>query len=228
MKKLLASTLLGLLVLAPAMAQNDLNGPAGTARPVQSAYYSAAQGAPQLGLNSSGSYFGQVFNVAGYSGTWALGYNTVMTANGSVAISWNSSGQVGVGTAAPAGSVLLDVGSTAWTKAAVRVSQAGFLQFHQGTAPTVGSCGTGPSVVTGSDQAGDVTLGTSLSGNGTCTMTFANALTNIPHCFCNDRTRAAGCFAQPTTSTVVFVGSSSAPLIATDVIDFFCVGHDNN
>lgn len=225
MKKLLASTLLGLLVLAPAMAQNDLNGPSGTARPVQSAYYSAAQGAPQIGLNSPGSYFGQVFNVSGVSGTWALGYNTVMTANGSALISWNTSGQVGIGTSVPANTTLLDIASTTGEAEAVRVRNNGLMEFHANSVPTAGTCGTSPSAVSGSDQAGDVTIGTSVSGGGSCTITFKAAFTNIPHCFCSNRTTSVPCIAKATATTVVLAGTATNPFVATDALDYACFGH---
>lgn len=89
-------------------------------------------------------------------------------------------------------------------------------------APVVSSCGTNPSVVAGSDQAGDLTMGTAVST--TCTLTFRNAFTTIPHCFVNDRTSKVPLMAQPTASTLVIVPSSGG-IPAGDIIDFFCIGH---
>lgn len=91
--------------------------------------------------------------------------------------------------------------------------------------PVVSSCGTNPSVVSGSDQAGDLTLGS--TAVATCTLTFTAAFTTIPHCFATNRTSNLVTLAQPTASTLVFEGSSSSGPFgnANDVIDYFCIGH---
>ena len=52
------------------------------------------------------------------------------------------------------------------------------LQFH-GTAPTISTCGTSPSVV-GNDNAFTITVGTGTTT--ACTATFASAWTNVPQC----------------------------------------------
>lgn len=90
-------------------------------------------------------------------------------------------------------------------------------------APVVSSCGSGASVVSGSDQAGDLTMGA--AGATTCTLTFRTAFTTIPHCFVNNRTSKIVLMAQPTASTLVIVPSAGGMNAANDVIDYFCIGH---
>lgn len=217
MKKMIG-VLLGLglgltLLVSPAKAQNLVNR-----------YDAYGIGQVNYSLNSGGSSYGQLFN-SGSSSLWSLGYGSTQATAGTAVLSWNSSGQVGVGTTAPAASSLLEVGTGNGAAESLRVTTKGILEFHATTAPTVSSCGTSPSVASGSDQAGDVTTGTSLSNS--CTITFASAYTNIPHCFCSDRTTKSACIAQATSSTVVLAASSTvAPFVSSDVLDYVCIGHN--
>ena len=100
------------------------------------------------------------------------------------------------------------------------------LQFN-GTAPTLGSgatdCGTSPSAVSGNDNVGRFTVGTSTNG-GKCTLTFANspsAWSNAPICRATDETQgtALGIKSPSTTSVVIF-----GTLTASDVVSYSCVG----
>lgn len=100
----------------------------------------------------------------------------------------------------------------------------GHLLTHGIQAPAVSSCGTNPSVATGSDTAGDVTTGTSNSNS--CTLTFSVAYAAIPHCFCSDRTTKAPCIAQATASTVVLAATATNAFLSTDVLDYVCLGHN--
>ncbi len=210
MKKLVAALLAALLLggnVAPVMAQNN---------PGQ--YNASNIGTPGFTLNASGSNWGQVFNVAGQSGTWALGAGSSQTQNGTTVLSWNSSSQVGVGTAVPQTSSAFEVGSTS----ALRVRGNGWLEFHQQTPPALSSCGSGNSVVSGGDQAGDVTAG---AGMATCTLTFAEAPSNIPVCFAYNRTSKTALVAQPTATTLVIVGTGAGNYnLANDVISWGCIG----
>jgi len=89
-----------------------------------------------------------------------------------------------------------------------------------GTAPTLSSCGTTPSI-TGSDIAGKVTAGT----GGTlqsCTLTFATAHAVAPACFANDETEILLLRAVSTTTTLV-VDCAVAGCLTSDVFSYFCV-----
>lgn len=91
--------------------------------------------------------------------------------------------------------------------------------------PIVSSCGTNPSVAAGSDNAGDVTMGTATPVT-TCTVTFNASYTNVPHCFATNRTSKLSVIAQATTTTVVFVGTGAGGFANSgDVIDYVCLGH---
>lgn len=107
-------------------------------------------------------------------------------------------------------------------------NSAGHILMNGVQAPTASSCGTSPSAVTGSDNAGDVTVGSAVTATTSCTITFAVAYASIPHCFANNRTSKISVLAQPTASTLVIAntGSPAATVANTnDVIDYFCVGN---
>lgn len=213
MKKIVTRMIAALLLLGgsivPAWAQNQ-----------QAQYNSNAVGYPGFTLNASGSNYGQVFNVNGLSGTWALGAGSAQATNGSAVLAWNSSNQAAVGTTVPQASSAFEIGSTS----AVRYLKNGWQEFHQNQVPTITSCGSSNSVATGTDAAGDVTIGSSASSS--CTITFAEAPTNIPHCVCNNRTTRVPCNAAPTATTVVLTGSTTlTPFQTNDALDWVCFGH---
>lgn len=97
---------------------------------------------------------------------------------------------------------------------------------NTGAAPIVSSCGSNPSVASGSDMVGDLTLGS--SGVATCTLTFAGAWTTVPHCFVQNKTNKSPVIGQPTASTLVAVPSNGpGGIVGTtnDVIEYLCIGH---
>lgn len=91
-----------------------------------------------------------------------------------------------------------------------------------GQAPAISSCGSSPSVVTGSDQAGDVTVGSSASS--TCALTFAVAYSVAPNCVCSNKSRVAPCNAQATTTTLTLGSATNGSLTSTDVLSYICIG----
>lgn len=92
-----------------------------------------------------------------------------------------------------------------------------------GTAPTITLCGTSPSTVSGNDSTGSFTVGTIAT---TCTLTFAKAWQNTPHCVANDRSATVSAVAiVPTTTTMVFT-TTTAAAISGAVIDYICMGHE--
>jgi hypothetical protein len=139
-----------------------------------------------------------------------------ITATGTLATAWavksNSvapsvlAGKLGVGmTTAPTGTLTVS-GHTHTT----------------GTAPTVGSCGTSPSVV-GTDTAGKITIGTGGVVTG-CVLTFATTWTNAPMCFLNDETQIIAVQGVPTTTTLTI--NVALAFTASSVIDYHCIGRE--
>lgn len=102
-------------------------------------------------------------------------------------------------------------------------NNAGHVLLQGSAVPAASSCGNTPSVVLGSDNAGDVSIGSAASSS--CTLTFVAAYSVIPHCFCSDRTTKVPCIAQPTLSTVVLVGTTTNPMVSGDTLDYVCIGH---
>lgn len=89
-----------------------------------------------------------------------------------------------------------------------------------GTAPTLSTCGTTPSIV-GNDVAGTVTMGT--AGPTACTLTFANAFTNAPHCVVV--ARDALILAHVTASSTTAVTFTATAACTSCVLDYICLGH---
>src|ERR1043166_9725940 len=89
-----------------------------------------------------------------------------------------------------------------------------------GTAPTLSSCGTSPTLATGaSDMAGTINVG---SGTVTaCTLTFGTAFTNAPTCVMNDdSTAVTGDISAISTTAVTFSFSVS---IGSGHIYYVCI-----
>lgn len=148
---------------------------------------------------------------------------------GSVSYSLNSGGSFYGQLFNSASSSLFSLGfgsskSTVGTKV-LNWDSAGHVLLSGIGVPAVSSCGTAPSVAAGSDNAGDVSMGT--ANVATCTLTFAAAYTNVPHCFASNRTSKFVAIAQATTTTLVIVGTNSGAPFAVpgDVIDYVCLGH---
>ncbi len=101
---------------------------------------------------------------------------------------------------------------------------AGHIRLGGIGVPVVSSCGTSPSGAAGSDNAGDVSMGTVAAT--TCTLTFAAPYANVPHCFASNRTSKLSTVSQATTTTLVIVGTGAGAFAnALDVIDYVCIGH---
>jgi hypothetical protein len=114
-------------------------------------------------------------------------------------------GNVGIGNTAPVGKLVVE-GHT----------------HASGTAPSLSSCGTSPSIASYStDSNGKVTIGTGAVTS--CTLTFATAWTNAPACFCNDETTILACRATSTTTTLVLDASVA---IDSSVLSYGCFGSE--
>lgn len=200
---------------------------------------------PQVVINGSGSYYGQILNPSGArsSTAWALGFGASTSSNGTEVLSWNTSNQVEInhGTAANAialsAASLFQVNSLADASGNVYYSQAyrtnGWLElsYKNGAIPTVSSCSTGPSAVSGTDEAADVTVGTAAT---TCTVLFASAPTNIPHCICNDSSSPqSGCVVQSLSKSGFIMkpmgiqagAGATDTFFVNDRLDWLCLGH---
>lgn len=130
---------------------------------------------------------------------------TALTSGGSY--SWNSST---IGTA-----VDLELG---------RSGAPGSFRIYAGTTPTQSgtTCGTGPTIA-GNNTNGAVTLGT--TPGLPCTIVFNGTWTNAPRCYLNPEvlTTASTTVRATTITTTGFIITSTAALVATDKVSWFCV-----
>ncbi len=96
------------------------------------------------------------------------------------------------------------------------------IRFQFGAVPTVGTCGTNPSVSANStDTAGSVDVGT--GGIATsCTVTFSTAWTNAPYCVASNRDTSL--IARATATTTVLTITSASAFTASDDINWICLG----
>ena len=84
-----------------------------------------------------------------------------------------------------------------------------------GTAPALTSCGTSPTIATGSDDhAGIFTIGATGTG---CVITFATAYTNVPSCIVIAETASNFTSLTKTASAITVVGSPG-------IFNYRCVG----
>ncbi len=96
--------------------------------------------------------------------------------------------------------------------------------YTNGSAPSLSTCGTSPAI-TGTNQAGTITIGT--GGPTACTVTFNGGAwtTNTPHC----QLTLASNFAVPlyfsarSTTAFTFTTNTSADL-SSAVVSYFCMG----
>lgn len=112
---------------------------------------------------------------------------------------------------------------------AMRINQNGNVSLN-GTLPTVGTCGTSPSVV-GNNNVFRITIGTGGTVSA-CTLTFATtpAWDNAPICQCTDETTALDIQMAPTTTAVVLTGLAfgtgiATPYGASDKVSCLCFGY---
>lgn len=98
----------------------------------------------------------------------------------------------------------------------MRIDAKGHLGYT-GTAPSITSCGTSPSVATGTDNAGQVTEGATATG---CTITFAMAYAATPFCTVGSQTQVLA-FAYTLSTTAITVTNTST---SGDKINWVCFG----
>lgn len=93
--------------------------------------------------------------------------------------------------------------------------------LYGGIAPTLSSCGTGPSTVSGNDSAGRFTVGSGVVTS--CTVTFARTWTNAPVCMLNQENgTSVGLEASTTASTMVITTTAT---VGGDNMTYMCVGY---
>jgi hypothetical protein len=105
-----------------------------------------------------------------------------------------------------------------------RSGTGGALRIFSGTTPTQSgtTCGTGPTIA-GNNTNGSITLGT--TPGLPCTIVFNGTWTNAPRCYLNPEILTTGTTTVRATSitTTGFVITSTAALVATDKVSWFCV-----
>lgn len=175
----------------------------------------SANGSVQFKVTAlNASTTGQIINNAASSTSDIL----LLQMNG-VNVAQFNSGQSN-GTSSLLSSATFQVGGGTFT-----VTSVGHLRIKgAGANPSVSSCGGGsPAIVSGaSDTLGSVTTGT--GSNASCTITFGNAFTNAPLCFCQDNTVPSVCIVNTITTTSMVL-KSSATFQNSDVLTWQC--YDN-
>jgi hypothetical protein len=163
-----------------------------------------AGGAETNDVNSNGFVFGSTKTIAWYSST----------------VQSQTTGDVGLYRGA-AGELDIDAGSATGCGTVANCRDLKIRHLGaSGTAPTLSSCGTSPTLATGaSDMAGTINVG---SGTVTaCTLTFGTAFTNAPTCVMNDdSTAVTGDISSISTTAVTFSFSVS---IGSGHIYYVCV-----
>lgn len=99
------------------------------------------------------------------------------------------------------------------------VMQVGGDLTFTGTIPTVSSCGTTPSITTGStDSSGEVTEGATATG---CTITFSTSKTNAPFCVVTFQTNLVTETYAVSTTTITLTNTSSSGT----KVNYHCTQH---
>jgi hypothetical protein len=92
-----------------------------------------------------------------------------------------------------------------------------------GTTPPTSDCGTSDVIETGStDNVGRIEVGT--TPGSSCTLTFAAAWTNAPHCSVNNEDSVARAVTMVTSTTTNVLITFAGTLDAADSISYHCVG----
>ena len=89
-----------------------------------------------------------------------------------------------------------------------------------GAAPSMGACGTSPSVA-GTSSAGTITIGTGGAATS-CAITFAAAWATAPACVSNHQGAILVTRSISTTTTLTI--DAATPLTASGKLDYICVG----
>jgi len=151
------------------------------------------------------------------AGGSSLGFST----GGAIRGLWDTSGlMLGTGAyrfgTAPGAAVDLSL---------TRGGTTGALRVLSGTAPTASgtTCGTAPTI-TGNNTNGAVTLGSTPSPP--CIIVFNGTWTTAPHCHLNPEVLTTGTTTVRATgiTTTQFTITTTAALVATDKVTWWCVG----
>lgn len=86
-----------------------------------------------------------------------------------------------------------------------------------GSAPSVSSCGTSPSIV-GTDEAGTITMGTGVFTS--CLLTFATAHSNAPVCMVNHQ--GAVLLIRGIAATTTLTIDTGGVMTAGGKVDYIC------
>lgn len=136
----------------------------------------------------------------------------------------NASGTVSTAQV-PATCILATANATGTVTSAQSWDQAQHIYFG-GPKPSIGTgsgdCGTTPTN-TGNDNAGAVTVGSSVNG-GVCTVTFAASWTIAPICTVNNNTAVARVVGATSVGTGSFKITAATTLTAADVLTYRCEG----
>lgn len=178
---------------------------------------------PQYALDLSGSGSGTL-NLLRLQNTVAAANNSaaqiLFTANRTTSGLTNIAGVAGlisdISDGAYKGVLTFSTANNAAPTEVMRLDNYGHLEFTTSTTPTLGSCGTSPSIV-GSDMVGKVTIGS--SPDATCAVTFANAWTYAPSCFANNETTATSTRAVTTASAMTIYNFAGG-----DIVAYGCMG----
>ena len=92
--------------------------------------------------------------------------------------------------------------------------------ISSGTVPTMGTCGTSPSV-DGTDLEGVITVGSGVVTS--CTINFASPYARAPVCVCSDNSTTVSC-SNGTISTTAYTINTSATL-GGGLLSYICMGN---
>ncbi|MBI3678476.1 MAG: hypothetical protein HY243_17855 [Proteobacteria bacterium] len=170
-------------------------------------------GASLFKIDSAGKvYSPQFLAVAGscagtvtYAGQSDTSTGIAVSNDGSVRL---CSGGVEMGTITNAGDQMMTVGNSS--------GRSGIKT--RGTAATVSSCGTSPSI-SGTDLAGEVTVGTGTPTS--CTISFTSTKTNAPYCVVSDQSTLAS-FTYTISTTAITITQTAN---SSNKIDYVCFQH---
>lgn len=178
--------------------------------------------------SASTNLFGVANNgaVTVYTGDLTVSTGAVTTKT--IKLNGSSSGTAFLQAPAVAGSPTITIPTTTTTLAGLAVAQTfsadqtiGVHLLGGGSAPTVSSCGTSPSI-TGTDTAGTVTMGT--AAPTACTLTFAVAFTNSPICVANVSAASVPMAIAPTTISTSAVTFTAAAAATSGNLTYHCIG----
>ena len=98
----------------------------------------------------------------------------------------------------------------------------GKISTTQTAKPTIGTCGTSPTVATGStDISGYFTVG-GVTAVTSCTITFDSAWATAPNCILMTKNAAV---TMGATTDTTHIYATSAATMSTDTVAYFCVSN---